>query len=82
MRLSVVAVTLALLFGQSQALWCCCSQLDETSRECCAKQGQPTFYSPKCGLVNGQTCDLGSNGNFEEFKYCCRYREGISGSCF
>jgi hypothetical protein len=82
MRLSFAITVLAAFTTGAQALWCCCSQLDETSKVCCGKQGQPTFYSPKCGLYNGQTCDLGGNGNFEGFKDCCAYREGIRGSCF
>lgn len=82
MKLSIIPILLAIFIAESQALWCCCSQLDETSQECCGKQGQGTFYSPKCGMINGQTCDLGSTGRYEEFKDCCAYREGIRGSCF
>ncbi|ELU43036.1 hypothetical protein AG1IA_02934 [Rhizoctonia solani AG-1 IA] len=60
MRLKFVALALTFCAIPSHALWCCCSQVDESSKDCCHRLGKgETFYSPKCGLWNGQTCDVG-----------------------
>jgi hypothetical protein len=66
------------------ATWCCCA-LDKNSEACCKSvMGSDTFYAPKCGLINRQTCDIGGSPSKEsDFRYCCDYREGTaSGDCF
>ncbi|KAG8714613.1 hypothetical protein FRC08_011688 [Ceratobasidium sp. 394] len=84
MKFTVVTFVIAALFAQTtKALWCCCG-LDKNSEACCKNvMGADTFYSPKCGLINGQTCDVGpGSDNIYEYRKCCEYREGHLADCF
>jgi hypothetical protein len=78
------ALTLAAFTAQSQAKWCCCRGPDAGSESCCSKiMGSNTFYAPGCGLINGQTCDLGGDSwKQEQYMECCRYADGDRGMCF
>jgi hypothetical protein len=75
---------LMLLVAQTQAKWCCCRGEDAGTINCCYRiEGRDTFYSLGCGLIDGQTCDLGPDGwKQERFKDCCFLENGRHGKCF
>ncbi|KDN34680.1 hypothetical protein RSAG8_12229, partial [Rhizoctonia solani AG-8 WAC10335] len=81
MKFALVALTLALFAAPAQAAWCCC-EINPSSRKCCRQvMGADTFYSPKCGLISGQTCDVGSDWRKQEdYVNCCKRTRG--GICF
>lgn len=84
MKFCFVATILFGLTTGANALWCCCA-LDKNSQACCQSvMGTDTFFSAKCGLINGQSCDVGGSPSLQDdYKYCCNYREGSgSGTCF
>ncbi|KAF8593286.1 hypothetical protein BDV93DRAFT_255146 [Ceratobasidium sp. AG-I] len=84
MKFVFSATIFIVLVNGANALWCCCA-LDKNSEACCKSvMGSGTFFAPSCGLVNGQTCDVGgSPSKLDDYKYCCNYREGSgSGTCW
>ncbi|KAH7325438.1 hypothetical protein B0J17DRAFT_225311 [Rhizoctonia solani] len=85
MQLLLPLITLAVFFSPGVlANWCCCAK-DHNSQDCCKQvTHSDTFYAPSCGLINGQTCDLGGDESKQmEYKQCCEHREGASsGACW
>ncbi|KAG8697050.1 hypothetical protein FRC08_006765 [Ceratobasidium sp. 394] len=84
MQVSRLIIVTILAATGADALHCCCSGEDVGSAMCCREvMGKGTFYSPRCGLIYGQTCDVGdSRGKQEHYKNCCIGFDGKPGSCF
>ncbi|ELU36742.1 hypothetical protein AG1IA_09229 [Rhizoctonia solani AG-1 IA] len=81
MKLSLTSVIITLLASQATALWCCCRGTDSSSRACCTHvMKQSTFYTPRCGWIFGQTCDVGPDEeNAINYKECCRDHDEFPG---
>ncbi|ELU36014.1 hypothetical protein AG1IA_09956 [Rhizoctonia solani AG-1 IA] len=84
MKLLSTSIIITLLTSQVTALWCCCRGPDSSSRDCCTRvMDQGTFFSLRCGYINGQTCDVGPDPQKQgRYKECCRGHDEYPGYCF